>query len=148
MISFTTAEFQSPLSSLPLLEASLISDVWQHHERSMCKIAHARASQAQSNKNTSHCVRKQEWRNTDCVVVTIELVSDFSLPESITLLIALLVDSRSCKSLLVDLFQRHLATFIIRSPLFTIPTGRYSFIAIFSIPSVARTVSFFQTCSE
>ena len=35
---------------------------------------------------------------------------------------------------------------------FTITTGRYSsfsaFVAIFSIPSVARTVSFFRTCSE
>ena len=43
----------------------------------MCKIAHARASHAQSNTHT-HSVQRQEWKNTDCVVVTMALVSDFS----------------------------------------------------------------------
>ena len=75
------------------------------------------AHHKQSNTHTSHCVRRQEWRNTDCVVVTMALVSDFSHSESVILLKALLVDSVHGKSLLVELFQRHLATCIIRSPL-------------------------------
>ena len=67
----------------------------------MCKIAHARASQAQSNT----CgVQRQEWRNTDCVVVTMAVVSDFSHSESIVLLKTLLTDSVHGKSLLVELF--------------------------------------------
>ena len=45
------------------------------------------------------------------------LVSDFSHSESIILLKTLLTDSVHGKSLLVELFQRHLATCIIRSPL-------------------------------
>ena len=117
MISIITAEFQSPLSLLPLLEASLNDVYYIMRDSSLCKIAHVRASQAQSNTHTSHCVRRQEWRNTDCVVVTMALVSDFSHSESIILLKALLVDSVHGKSLLVELFQRHLATCIIRSPL-------------------------------
>ena len=69
------------------------------------------------SRTHTHSVQKQEWRNTDCVVVTMALVSDFSHPESIILLKAILTDSVQGKSLLVELFQRHLATCIIPSPL-------------------------------
>ena len=90
--------------------------------------------------------------NTDCVVVTMALVSDLSHSESIVLLKALLTDSVHGKSLLVELFQRRLLRASFVHHFLTITTGRYSFViafvAIFSIPSVARTVSFFQTCSE
>ena len=55
MISTITAEFQSPLSFLPLLEASLISDVCNIMRDSMCKIEHVRASQAQSNTHITLC---------------------------------------------------------------------------------------------
>ena len=116
MISIITAEFQSPLSLLPLLEASLISDARSIMRDSLCMIAQARASHAQSNTH-AQCAETQEWRNTDCVVVTMALVSDFSHPESIILLKAILTDSVHGRSLLVELFQRHLATCIIRSPL-------------------------------
>ena len=115
MISIITAEFQSPLSLLPLLEASLISDARSIMRDSLCMIAQARASHAQSNTH-AQCAETQEWRNTDCVVVTMALVSDFSHPESIILLKAILTDSVQGKSLLVELFQRHFATCIIRSP--------------------------------
>ena len=136
MISIITAEFQSPLSSLPLLEASLISDARSIMRDSLCKIAHVRASQAQSN---THSVQRHEWRNTDCVVVTMALVSDLSHSASIILIKAILTDSVHGKKLLVEQFQRHFATCIIRSPLLH-HHDRSS--------SVARTVSFFQTCSE
>ena len=101
MISIITAEFQSPLSLLPPLEASLISVV--------CDIMR--------DQTHTHSVQRQEWRNTNCVVVTMALVSDLSHSESIVLLKALLTDSVHGKSLLVELVQRHLATCIIRSPL-------------------------------
>ena len=91
MISIITAEFQSLLSLLPLLEASLISDACSIMRDSLCKIAQARASHAQSNTH-AQCAETQEWRNTDCVVVTMALVSDFSHPESIILLKAILTD--------------------------------------------------------
>ena len=115
MISIITAEFQSPLSLLPLLEASLISYARSIMRDSLCMIAQARASLAQSNTH-AQCAETQEWRNTDCVVVTMALVSDFSHPESI-ILKAILTDSVHGRSLLVEVFQRHLATCIIRSPL-------------------------------
>ena len=111
VISIITAEFQSPLSSLPLLEASLIYERFNVQDRACTRIT------STVEHTHTHCVRRQEWRNTDCVVVTMALVSDFSHPESIILLKALLVDSVHGKSLLVELFQRHLATCIIRSPL-------------------------------
>ena len=116
MISIITAEFQSPLSLLPLMEASLISAARSIMRDSLCMIAQARASHAQSNTH-AQSAETQEWRNTDYVVVTMALVSDFSHPESITLLKAILTDSVLSKSLLVELFQRHFATCIIRSPL-------------------------------
>ena len=116
VISIITAEFQSPLSSLPLLEASLISDA-RSIMRDQCAWSRRHAHHMHSRTHTSHCVRRQEWRNTDCVVVTMALVSDFSHPERIILLKAILTDSVNGKSLLVELFQRHLATCIIRSPL-------------------------------
>ena len=81
MISIITAEFQSPLSLPPLLEASLISDARSIMRDSLCKVAQTRESPAQSNTHTE----KQEWRNTDCVVVTVALVSDLSHSESIVL---------------------------------------------------------------
>ena len=56
-------------------------------------------------------------RNTDCVVVTMALVSNLSHSESIILLKTLMTDSVHGKSLLVELFQRHLATCIFGSPL-------------------------------
>ena len=80
------------------------------------------------------------------------LVSDLSHSESIVLLKALLTDSVHGKSLLVELFQRRLLPASFVHHFLTITTGRYSFViafvAIFSITSVARTVSFFETCSE
>ena len=69
------------------------------------------------SRTHTHSVHKQEWRNTDCVVVTMALVPDFSHPESIILLKAILTEFVQGKSLLVELFQRHFATCIIRSPL-------------------------------
>ena len=69
------------------------------------------------SRTHTHSVQKQEWRNKDCVVVTMPLVSDFSHLESIILLKAILTDSVHGKSLLVELFWRHFATCIIRSPL-------------------------------
>ena len=116
MISIVTAEFQSPLSSLPSLEASLISDVC-NIMRDQCTRSRTHAHHKHSRTRTSHCVLRQEWRNTDCAVVTMALVSDLSHSESIFLLKTLLTDSVHGKSLLVELFQRHLATCIIRSPL-------------------------------
>ena len=80
------------------------------------------------------------------------LVSDFSHSEKVVLLKTLLTDFVRGKSLLVEPSQRHLATCIIRSLLLhhhvrslllSIVLG-----VIFSIPSVARTVPFFQTWSE
>ena len=89
---------------------------------------------------------------TDCVVVTMALVSDVSHSENVDLLKTLLTDSVHGKSLLVEQYQRHLATCIIRSPLLhpsrQVVTPSIAFVAIFSIPSVARTVPFFQTWSE
>ena len=52
------------------------------------------------------------------VVVTMALVSDLSHIENVVLLKTLLTDSVHGKSLLVEPYQRHLATCIIRSPLF------------------------------
>ena len=69
------------------------------------------------SRTHAQCTETQEWRNTDYVVVTMALVSDFSHPESIILLKAVLTDSVQSKSLLVELFQKHFATCIIRSPL-------------------------------
>ena len=116
VISIITAEFQSPLSLLPLLDASLISDARSIMRDSLCMIAQARASHAQSNTHAQGA-ETQEWRNTDCEVVTMALVSDFSHPESIILLKAIVTDSVQGKSLLFELFQRHFATCIIRTPL-------------------------------
>ena len=67
-------------------------------------IAQARASHAQSYTH-AQCAETQEWRNRDYVVVTMALVSDFSHPESIILLKAILTDSVRGKSLLVELFR-------------------------------------------
>ena len=150
MISIITAEFQSPLSSLPLLEASLISDARSIMRDSLCKIAQARASHAQLNTH-AQCSETGMEEHRLCSRHD-ALVSDFSHPESIILLKAILTNSVHGKSLLVELFQRHLLPASFVHHFFTITTGRYSsviaFVAIFSIPSVARTVSFLQTCSE
>ena len=54
---------------------------------------------------------------TDCVVVTMALVSDLSHSENVVLLKTLLTDFVHGKSPLVEPYQRHLATCIIRSPL-------------------------------
>ena len=143
--------FQSPLNLLSLLETSLISDARSIMRDSLCMIAQARASLAQSNTH-AQCAETQEWRNTDCGVVTMALVSDFSHPESIILLKGILTDSVHGRSLLVELFQRHLLPASSVHNFFTITTGRYfsviASIAIFSIPSVACTVFFLQTCFE
>ena len=61
--------------------------------------------------------RDRNGRITDCVVVTMALVSDLSHSENVVLLKTLLTDSVHGKSLLVEPYQRHLATCIIRSPL-------------------------------
>ena len=116
MISIITAEFQSQLSLLPSLEASLISYVC-NIMRDQCARSRMHAHHKHSRTYTSRCVQRQEWRNTDCIVVTMALVSDLSHSESIILLKALLTDSVRGKSLLVEMFQWHLATCIIRSPL-------------------------------
>ena len=58
------------------------------------------------SRTHTQCAETQEWRNTDYVVVTMALVSDFSHPESTILLKAILTDSVQGKSLLVELFQR------------------------------------------
>ena len=111
---------------------------------SLCMIAQARASHAQSNTHTHSVQKHREWRNRDCAVVTMALVSDFSHPESTILLKAILIGCVQGKSLLVELFQRHFLPASFVHHFFTITTGRYSSviasIAIFSIPSVARTV--------
>ena len=146
MISIITAEFQSPLSSLPLLEASLISDVC-NIMRDQCARSRMHAHHKHSRTHTSHCVRRQEWRNTDCVVVTMALVSDFSHSECIILLKALWSTPfmANCSSL--NCFRGILPPASFVHHFLTITTGRYSsviaFVAIFSISSVARTVSFF-----
>ena len=144
MITIITAKFQSPLSSLPLLEASLLYERFNVQDRA--------STRTTSTVEHTHSVQRQEWRNTDCVVVTMALVSDFSHSESIILLKAILTDSVHGRSLLVELFQRHLLPASSVHHFFTITTGRYSSviasIAIFSIPSVACTVFFIQTCFE
>ena len=111
-------------------------------------IAQARASHAGSNTH-AQCAETQEWRNTDCVVVAMALVSDFSHPESIILLKTIpFMEDRywlNCfRGILLPASSVH--------HFFTITIGRYSsviaFVAIFSISSVACTVFFLQTCSE
>ena len=105
MISIITAVFQSPLNLLSLLETCLISDARNiMRNSSLCMIAQASASLAQSNTHAQYA-ETQEWRNKDCAVVTMALVSDFSHPESIILLNGILTDSVHGKSLLVDRFR-------------------------------------------
>ena len=89
----------------------------QHHERFVTVQDRAGTRITCTVEHSVVGVQRQEWRNTDCAVVTMALVSDFSHPESIILLKAILTDSVQGKLLLVELFQRHFATCIIRSPL-------------------------------
>ena len=110
MISIITAEFQSPLSLLPLLEASLIYERFIVQDRAGTRITC-------TVEHTHYTVFRDKNGGIQTVVVTMALVSDLSRSESIVLLKTLLTDFVHGRSLLVELFQRHLATCIIRSPL-------------------------------
>ena len=79
------------------------------------------------------------------------LVFDFSHPESVILLKAILTDSVHGISLLVELFQRHLATCIIRSPLLHHHDWSLLFCHCIRrnlLHQLRGTVFLFQTCSE
>ena len=107
-----------------------------------------------SRTHTSHCVPRQEWRNTDCVVVTMALVSEFSHPESIILLKALLVDSVHGKSLLVgtvseaSCYLHHSFTTSSPSRQVVTPLSLHSSQSSPSPPWLARCLSFRLVLSE
>ena len=119
MVSIITSE--RSLSCLPSSEdqsmTSPISEVYNIMGESSACLRMVTCVRITSTIEHHTVFRNRNGGIMDCVVVTMALVSGFSYSENVALLTTLLIDSVHGKSLLVEPYQRHLASCIIRSPL-------------------------------
>ena len=155
MISIITAE--RPLSCLPSfigrakhdISISEVCNIMRESPSCLRMVARVRITSVVEHHTV---LRDRNGRITDCVVVKMALVSDLSHSEKRRSAENTLTDSVHGKSQLVEPYQRHLATCIIRSLL---PHHHDRSSLLFHCmrrnllhPSVTCTVPSFQTWSE